>query len=327
MIEFSSLPSGKYKLRVRKMNGFGSGNMSEMILDINVAKAFHETLWFRVLTGVLFLLVAFAISWLRVRRVQRKNRMLEQRVQERTSELKETLETLQASEQQLRRQGFIQQRLITAISHDLRAPLKYTMQVLGTGYRQEGDMEKEERDVIYESLYGMYYLVENLIQYMKSQFIEDDSMLEITALEKLLEEKADIFRPIARSKEVTIENLTLPDTMALVNRQLLAIVVHNLLDNAVKYTRKGRIELSAWCHADKIHIRFKDTGIGMPATIIGWISQYQRGASVLQGKPASYNGIGLLMVMELLQLINGDIALEIGSQEGTTLHITLDMIN
>ncbi|KAA2245735.1 hypothetical protein F0L74_07220 [Chitinophaga agrisoli] len=327
MIEFSSMPSGQYTLRIRKPNGFGPGNMSEMIFVINVAKAFHETLWFRVLTGVLFFVIAFAISWLRVMRVQRKNRMLELRVQERTSELKETLETLQGSEQQLRRQAFIQQRLITAISHDLRTPLKHIMHVLSKGYRQQGDIEKEERSIIYESLYGMYHLVENLIQYMKSQFIEDDSFLEMTDLKGLLEEKADIFRPVSQSKEVTIENLTAPGAMALVNRQLLAIVVHNLLDNAVKYTRRGSIQLNAWCTAEKIHIRFKDTGIGMPPAISGWINQYEMGASVLDGKPASYNGIGLLMVMELLQLINGSITLDANSNEGATVHITLNMIN
>jgi signal transduction histidine kinase len=326
IIEFSSMHSGKYILRIRKLNGFGKNNRTEKVFTILVEKAFYETIWFRLLMGIAILLAGFAFSWLRVRRVESKNQILALRVTERTRELKETLDNLQLSEQQLRRQGFIQQRLIAAISHDLKTPLKYMMQVIGKGNEQRNGIGKDERNIIYDSLYSMFHLVENLIQYLKSQFMDDVSSLEMVDLGQLLEEKANIFRVVSRAKEITIINNTQLHTVVLVNRQLLAIVIHNLLDNAVKYTRKGSIQLETCCNEEEILIRFIDTGVGMSPAVINWIDQYRRGVPIMEGKPASHDGIGLIMVMELLQLINGDIRVSPNNDHGTVIDITLAVI-
>jgi signal transduction histidine kinase len=324
-IEFSSLHSGKYILKIRKITGFGDSTMERLFM-INVQKAFYEATWFRLLATVVSMLLIFGFFRLLVERVKRKNRILEAHVQERTRELKETLDNLQLSEQQLRRQGFIQQRLTAAMSHDLKTPLKYMMQVLRKGAGDKAEIEKDERNVIYESLYNMFHLVENLISYMKSQYISDDSSLEITDLHFLLEEKAGIFRSVSEAKEVSIVNDTRPGSLVLVNRQLLAIVVHNLLDNAVKYTRKGYVQLQASCDEENIYIRFTDTGIGMPAAVTAWINQYRNGTSVAENKPPSYDGIGLLIVMELLQLINGGIAVSPNDGNGTVIDVTLAVV-
>lgn len=326
VIEFSSIHSGRYKLRIRKVNGFGNDKVMERIFVIRVQEAFYETIWFRLLATAVMVIIAFAFFLLLVERVKRKNRMLEAHVIERTSELKETLDNLQLSEQQLRRQGFIQQQLTAAMSHDLKTPLKYMMQVLRKGAGDRTEIEKDERNVIYESLYNMFHLVENLISYMKSQYISDDSSLEITDLYFLLEEKTGIFRSVSEAKEVSIVNETSPGTVVLVNRQLLAIVIHNLLDNAVKYTRKGYVRLKASCDDEKIYIRIVDTGIGMPPGVASWSNQSRNGMPVTEGKPPSYDGIGLLIVLELLQLINGSIVVSPNEGGGTVIDITLAIV-
>jgi ligand-binding sensor domain-containing protein/signal transduction histidine kinase len=325
-IEFSSLNSGKHILKIRKITGFGAGKTMERRFVINVQKAFYETVWFRLLATVIMVLLAFGVFLLMVERVKRKNRILEAHVMERTSELKETLDNLQLSEQQLRRQGFIQQRLTAAMSHDLKTPLKYMMQVLRKGAGDKVEIEKDERKVIYESLYNMFHLVENLISYMRSQYIGDDSSLEITDLYYLLEEKAGIFRSISEAKEVSIVNDTRPGSLVLVNRQLLAIVVHNLLDNAVKYTRKGYVRLQASSDEENIYIRISDTGIGMPEALSVWMNQNRNGMSIAEGKPHSYDGIGLLIVIELLQLINGSIVVSPNDGNGTIIDVTLAVV-
>ena len=326
IIEFSSIHSGRYKLRIRKLSGFGNGKIMERVFVIRVEEAFYETTWFRILAMIVMMLIAFAVFLLLVERVKRKSRMLEAHVKERTRELKETLDNLQLSEQQLRRQGFIQQQLTAAMSHDLKTPLKYVMQVLRKGAGDKTEIEKDERNVIYESLYNMFHLVENLISYMKSQYISDDSSLEITDLYFLLEEKAGIFRSVSEAKEVSIVNDTQPGTLVLVNRQLLAIVIHNLLDNAVKYTRKGYVRLQASCDEENIYIRIMDTGIGMPAGVASWSNQSRNGMPVTEGKPPSYDGIGLLIVLELLQLINGNIVIKPNDGGGTVVDIMLAIV-
>jgi signal transduction histidine kinase len=117
-----------------------------------------------------------------------------------------------------------------------------------------------------------------------------------------------------------------PGCHVLVNRQLLAIVVHNLLDNAVKYTRRGYVRLNASYDEEKIYLRFIDTGIGMPVAVAAWINQFRNGVSVAERRPPSYDGIGLVIVMELLQLINGNISVSPNRGGGTVVDITLGVI-
>lgn len=325
-IEFSSLHSGKYILKIIKMGSLGADITTERILVINVQKTFYETAWFKILVICLLLLLAFMFFRIRMEREKRKNFILEGEVEKRTGELMEVLANFQKSEEQLRTQGFIQQRLTAAMSHDLKTPLQYIMHILSEGDRHKKELAPDEIAVVYESLYSMFHLVENLISYMKSLYTSDDSSLEVTDLFLLLEEKASIFRRVAAAKHVTIVNATGPGFPVLVNRQLLAIIIHNLLDNAVKYTRKGSILLKASSEGKWCHIQFIDTGIGMPPEVITWVNRYRKGMPVTEQKPPSYDGIGLMIVMELLQLIDGIISVVPNDDGGTVINITMTII-
>jgi two-component sensor histidine kinase len=50
------------------------------------------------------------------------------------------------------------------------------------------------------------------------------------------------------------------------------------------------------------------------------------GVPIMEGKPASHDGIGLIMVMELLQLINGNMRVSPNNGYGTVVDITLTVI-
>ncbi|MRG43729.1 hypothetical protein GFS24_01320 [Chitinophaga sp. SYP-B3965] len=316
IISFSSMPSGTYHLRIRKINGFGANNFTERLIVFTVELAWFETLWFRLLMiGLLALSIVAYLRW-RITRIQYKNHLLETHVSDRTRELKQALDYLQASENKLRKQTLMQQRLIAAITHDIKTPMKFLM--LLSNNRNTGDKSAK---AVYDALYKMYHLVENLIQYMKTHIKGEGVVLEAVCLHDLLEEKAGIFRPIAAAREVEIFNNTEAGTKVLVNRQLLAVVMHNLLDNAVKYTTQGSITIEAVHLANEVRIHFKDTGIGMQPVLADWVNQYNATDTQV------HNGIGLLIVIELLLLINGKLKVTPNTDAGTTVSVILDVNN
>lgn len=316
IISFSSIPSGTYQLRIRKLNGFGANNFTERLIVFTVQLAWFETLWFRLLMiGLLALSIVAYMRW-RITRIQYKNQLLETHVSDRTRELKQALDYLQASENKLRKQTLMQQRLIAAITHDIKTPMKFLM--LLSNNRNTGDKSAK---AVYEALYKMYHLVENLIQYMKTHIKGEGVVLEAVCLYDLLEEKAGIFRPIAAAREVEIFNNTEQGTKVLVNRQLLAVVMHNLLDNAVKYTTQGSVSIEAIHMGNEVHIHFKDTGIGMQPVLADWVNQYNATETQV------HNGIGLLIVIELLLLINGRLKVVPNADTGTTVSVILDVNN
>ncbi|MFD2887597.1 sensor histidine kinase [Chitinophaga cymbidii] len=319
-IYFSKMRSGTYKLRIRKFNGFGINNYSEKVITLVVETGWFETTWFRLLVACFIVLVIYLYIRLRMVRIQRKNRVLKYHVQERTRELEETLEFLQASERQLRRQGLMQQRLITAITHDIKTPMKYLLLLSGA----EGKHDKKSV-AMHDALYRMYHLVENLIQYMKMQAIENQDSLQYVDLHELLEEKAGIFRPIAEARAVKILNQAAPDIQVPVNRQLLAVVINNLLDNAVKYTVTGSVRIGACYKEGALSIQITDTGIGMEPAMRDWINRNQYVQPEEERLPYMQNGIGLMIVIELLQQINGRLVVHANEDAGTRMEVVLHL--
>lgn len=318
VIYFSRMHSGTYRLHIRKINGFGTNNFTEKIVTFTVAAAWFETTWFRVLAVFILLALLFLYISLRTGHIRRKNRILKMHVSERTKELEETLDILKASEQQLRKQGLMQQRLITAITHDIKTPMKYLMLLANAAERTD-----KNAGAMHDALYRMYHLVDNLIQYMKMQAVEGYENLQYVDLHELLEEKAGIFRPIAETRAVQIYNRAEKDIHVPVNRQLLAVVINNLLDNAVKYTLTGSVSLATTHEKGNVRIHITDTGIGMQPEMREWINRNQAKLPEGEHMPFMQNGIGLMIVIELLQQINGILSVYPNGENGTKMEIVL----
>ncbi|MGN6511675.1 MAG: ATP-binding protein, partial [Chitinophaga sp.] len=324
-ITFSRLHSGGYRLRIRKVNGFGAHNYTDRVVHITVKIAWYEEWWFRLLIAGFLGLLVFIFMRIRLARSHYKNRMLEMRVSERTRRLEETLEFLQSSERQLHQQALMQQRLIAAITHDIKTPMKFLL--LTTRAMKEQD---RQHAALYETHYRMYHLIGNLIQYMKMQFSVNGASSEMLQLDQLLEEKVGIFRPIAQLRNVEIVHLRRNGAVpALVNRQLLGVVVHNLLDNAVKYTTSGSITLETERLGDMAVIRIIDTGVGIHPRLAEHINTLVPGKYLLGDHrwPDEYRGLGLLMVTELLQLINGRLKMQPNEGGGTKVSVVLHLVS
>jgi signal transduction histidine kinase len=319
IIYFSRMRSGTYKLHIRKVNGFGVNNYTEKVVTLIVKTGWYETTWFRLLAACFVALVIFLYVRLRMMRIRNKNRVLKQHVLERTRELEETLEFLQASERQMRKQGLMQQRLITAITHDIKTPMKYLLLLSAAEEKRD-----KRSGAMHDALYRMYHLIENLIQYMKMQAIESQhSLQQYVDLHELLEEKAGIFRPIAEARAVQILNQAGRGIQVPVNRQLLAVVINNLLDNAVKYTVTGSVCMGATYSEGALSIQIIDTGIGMEPAMREWINRNQYVLEEEERLPFMQNGIGLMIVIELLQQINGRLVVHPNEDAGTRMEVVL----
>jgi signal transduction histidine kinase len=318
-ITLTSLPSGDYRVRIRKLKGFGAQQYIEKVFVISVQQAFYEKWWFRVSVAMGLIGLIILLYKIRVRHIRETNRQLELKVASRTRELEDTMAILQESDEQLRRQSFMHKRLLTAITHDIKTPLKFLLKV---NNRQPGNSvlkEEEVKTVTYDSLYRMHHLVDNLIHYMRTSFRQGEFSAEPVDLFLLMEEKAEIFRPVSDSTGIEIINRIPSGTMIVVNRLLLAVVLHNLLDNAVKYTTKGYVEITVEQRDGMLVIFLSDTGCGMPLPVLDWVNQEDNSETSVLSKA----GIGLLLVKELLTMIGGKLSARPGVDGGTIVSLQL----
>lgn len=321
----SSLSHGTWSLIIRKANGFGVDNYSYRKLTVMVPPAFYETWWFYGLLVVLLIFCMWLYGRLRIQYIRHKNKQLEALVNNRTEELSKVLTSLSESELNIRREMQVREILFTAISHDIGSPLKF-MSMMAEELRDNleaanvPDKTKQYADDIFKSGFYLYHLTRNLLQYLRISEKKAALQNRKFDLHRLVEEKVLIFRPIAREKMVTIENEVPASFHLHSDPLLLEVIIHNLLDNAVKATRDGRITIRTILVDGQTQLVVEDTGHGMPKEVVGFYNS-GRGVPEEHARPGGLiAGFGLIIVNELVRLLQARLHIKTGSG-GTRIHL------
>lgn len=221
--------------------------------------------------------------------------------------------------------GFQRERQFTAdASHELRTPLAAMQAILSVvregkrpvaEYRQALDDLAEETD-------RMRMLVGDLLKLARGEN-GLKLQLETVNLSTLLSDVADSLRPLASAKNLAL-NCALPS--GLVTRgdtdQLIRLFV-NLIDNAIKYTEKGVITVSAEQTGHNIRVSFADTGIGIPPEHLDHI--FERFYRVETARSTGGAGLGLAIAQQIVRAHSGEIAVESRPNVGTKFTIQLPL--
>ena len=319
---FNALPAGRHQIVIRKRAGYGNDYCS-IQTTLEVLPAFWQTWWFR-LAAVLFLgCIVYGIIRLRTLLLNRKNKQLEHTVAQRTAELNDIISVLEVSEMKLAEELRLQQRLIGNIAHDIKTPLKYltlSARHLSDKVKQKEMPEHEEAESIYASSARIYAFTDNLMTYLKARLESGVGKKELN-LSEVIDHQKELFDIALKVQGNTFVNQVPTDLQLRTHRQLLSIVLHNLIDNAVKNTRQGSITLSARKNAGSITIHLQDSGSGIGTVAAKHYNEYFS-ASELQEKEV-YTGFGFLIIKDILPLIDAKLTFENAS--GTIASLTIHL--
>lgn len=321
-ISFTALPPGTYSLDVRKMTGFDSQYRNKRLI-IEIRPAFYQTWWFKILNaGLLLLLLMYTVK-IRMRYIRRKNILLEKKVSEQTFQLRSTVSALRKTKEKLGDEIVKHKKLIAAITHDIKSPLRFLAMTGKHAYDSLGGDAPVSEDLrsIYTSSYQLYNFVDNLLEY--SKVTEEQNLSAPFELWQLAQEKIEMFRNLASSQRTEIINQIEKTQTATTNRLLLSIVIHNVLDNSVKNTFGGTIRLVSFDTSRNFHIVIEDTGRGMTAQQAHFYTSLSENRNQENHRKI---GMGLPMVIELMDILNGSMRIEstLGSGTRVTLEFALD---
>lgn len=223
-----------------------------------------------------------------------------------------------------------QQRIFVAnAAHELRSPLTAMRTAL------EVALERERSPAEYRELFGD--LIEecaslgNLINHLLLLAEGDAGLLHADGevrLDDLVQRAADMFQGIAEQRGVSLQVKT-PQAVAIQgNRVHLREVLHNLLDNALKFTPEGgsvSVELSAPSGSRRVQMRIRDTGAGIPAEDLPKVFQrfYRVDKSRHRDQSTGGNGLGLSICQAIVHSYGGQISLESTLGKGTTVTVSL----
>jgi signal transduction histidine kinase len=302
-ITFSTLSSGTHELLIRKASGFGQ-SYNHRSLIINVLPNFYQTWWFILVTAIIIMLFIFLIFKQRTSRILKQNKMLEELILDRTHELANNINNLKDSQNQLEAQSTFQKRLLAAITHDIKSPLKYMMITGKQLYinQEQSPNLKEVARAVYLSARNMFYFTENLLNY--SKLFINDTQQHFTKLDlhKLIAGKIEIFSEAGLYNKIAFNNKVEKETLINTNELILSVIIHNLLDNAVKFSPGGEVVFSTIKVDNNLALVITDEGSGLPPEIMKWLN--------FPNSRELSSGLGLKMIKELAPKINVNVKAE-----------------
>jgi signal transduction histidine kinase len=232
-----------------------------------------------------------------------------------------SVDKLQTSRKELGMQVLFQKRLIAGISHDIKSPLKYlAITIRGIFRRAEAENSPWIDDLsdAYKSSFQVYHFTENLLQYAGVYLENAEIHLTLVNLHELINEKIDIFSDMARAQECKVYNNVDKKTQVLTSKSSLTVIIHNLMENAIKYTSKGSVTFMAWPGTNEFIIRINDTGRGMEPELLAWCNRAKEKDSF-----PPHQGLGLIIVNQLLRKIDGEMEVVNMPVAGTSIQMTL----
>jgi CheY-like chemotaxis protein len=222
---------------------------------------------------------------------------------------------------------------LSTVSHELRTPLNTIILLSHLIEREERTPTNEERRhhdlrVIRDSAETLLRMINNILDLAKIEAGQRDLHPQRFETVAFLREIVDMLEPQARTKGLTLQleaDEMLPPTVVL-DREKLSRVLINLLSNAVKYTRQGRVVLRAEPWQESVAFAVEDTGVGIPAHLIGAAFEPFRQIRPDTGEGARGTGLGLPIAKQLVELMGGDLLLDSREGRGTRISFTLPLL-
>lgn len=229
-----------------------------------------------------------------------------------------------------RAEDLLQQReqLMLTITHDIKAPVST---ILGYLELAGHPADRRQTEFYMNSMQGaadhLLQLVTSLLDYHRLEAGKMDAQPVSFNPARLVSETADALRPLADKKNLQLTcRIEGPDTNhtycgdAFRLRQIL----NNLLTNALKFTEKGGITLSACITPDHwLHCRVSDTGCGMSEEERQHIFEAFTRLKSAQGQDGV--GLGLAITQKLIDLLGGRLEVESQKGKGSTFKVSLPL--
>jgi PAS domain S-box-containing protein len=224
----------------------------------------------------------------------------------------------------------VRREFIANMSHEIRTPLNGVLGFARIGERSCDDREKS-RDAFEKILASgnrLLGIINEILDFSKIEAgrIEIDRVEISPSL--LVEESAQLVRDRATAKGLQFRidvAANLPDR-CLGDPLRIGQVLLNLLDNAVKFTERGSIELVAGFADDELVFRVVDTGIGIGAQQLERVFDPFRQADGSTTRKYGGTGLGLAISKRILELMGGRIRIESRPGAGTAAEFRLPFV-
>ena len=215
-----------------------------------------------------------------------------------------------------------ERRFAADASHELRTPLATMQAILSVTHEQRRSAEDYEiaLDDLSSEINRMRGLVEDLLQLARGDAGGSyrQSWVDVS---RLLCDVCEAMLPVAEQRRLTLTHDVADDLLVHGDMDALLRVFVNLLDNALKYTKRGDVQVVARRDGTCVVVAVHDTGIGIAPAHLPHI--FERFYRVDPSRSESGTGLGLAIAHDIVIAHGGTIAVSSSVGRGTDVVITL----
>ncbi|AIQ68836.1 sensor histidine kinase [Paenibacillus graminis] len=225
----------------------------------------------------------------------------------------------------LQRYRDTRQEFLANISHELRTPITYLQGYAKVVKDELYETEEEKKlylDIIGQEAHRIQHLVEDLFELAKMEEGKIPLHLEEVDLKRIVDQAARKLELTAKEKGLKLAVVHNGQASLLLgDSKRMEQIVMNLLENAVRYTDEGEINVQLNYLPGSAVFIVEDTGIGIPEAELPYI--FDRFYRVEKSRSRQYGGtgLGLSIVNKLVELLDGSIRITSKAGAGTRCEV------
>ncbi len=219
--------------------------------------------------------------------------------------------------EQLQEANATKDKFFSIIAHDLKSPFNSMLgfsDILTENF-EAYDTEKQKKfiGIINQELQGTYKLLENLLYWSRSQRGTIDFKPENINVHEFVNETSELLIHLAEKKSIHLINQIPEHIKVDADRDLLSIIMRNLISNAIKFTPKyGEISINALLTKEQgfVEIGVTDNGVGISKELQTKLFDLGESTSTKGTENESGTGLGLILCKEFVEKHQGEIWVE-----------------
>jgi two-component system, OmpR family, phosphate regulon sensor histidine kinase PhoR len=219
---------------------------------------------------------------------------------------------------------------VANVSHELRTPLqtiKLGLETISSGHAKNDEKEKNNfLSLMHKESIRMEHLIKDLLTLSKIEQQEHIKPSSKINLQEVLDYVQKFYQEQLKKKNITVQvNLDQNNLNIVGDKDKLIEVFANLISNSIKYSDpdKNIYINSTQKSGDRVEIKIKDEGIGIPQELLPRISERFFRVDSEKTRKVNGTGLGLAIVKHIIKQHRGEFVIQSSEGMGTEIKISL----